>query len=461
MLELRYKTLLQRIAPEKASGDRLLASPSAHIAIHDLAQSSNLNVDVETITGRTVLIATEDQLTTALALVELDGVAKRIVLCTPDLPPDFIRYVLDELKVDVAVTDDDRLPLDWIMGPAVIRCGNKLHRRVAPRGLPIETEWVLFTSGTTSRPKPVLHNLRTLTGAMGEAPAQDVRTMWSTFYDIRRFGGLQILLRALTGGGSMVLSQAQESVQTFLERLKDWNVTHISGTPSHWRRAVMSGAASRITPEYVRLSGEPCDQAILDRLQQIFPEAKVAHAFASTEAGVAFDVRDGKAGFPVSLLTEKDSVQMRVECDSLRIRSSRMAIRYLGGDVAISVDADGFLDTGDLVKRQGDRYYFMGRRDGVINVGGLKVHPEAVEAIINRHPAVIVSQVSSRASPVTGAIVVADVVLQPTEANFEDVKEEIMNLCRRELSRHQLPFTLRQVPSLVVAESGKLLRRHA
>ena len=139
-------------------------------------------------------------------------------------------------------------------------------------------------------------------------------------------------------------------------------MTHISGTPSHWRRALMSGCAGRIAPGYVRLSGEIADQAVLDRLQAAYPAARVAHAFASTEAGVAFDVDDGLAGFPAALVGTADSpVQLRVEDGTLRIRSSRTSRGYLG-DVAPLADADGFVDTGDIVTLRGDRYFFLGRR---------------------------------------------------------------------------------------------------
>ena len=75
-------------------------------------------------------------------------------------------------------------------------------------------------------------------------------------------------------------------------------------------------------------------------------------------------------------------------------------------------DKDGFVDTRDMVELRGDRYYFVGRRDGVINVGGLKVHPEEVEAVINRHPGVQMSLVKARKNPFTGAVVVADVVVK-------------------------------------------------
>ena len=73
--------------------------------------------------------------------------------------------------------------------------------------------------------------------------------MWGTFYDIRRYGGLQILLRALLGEGSMVLAKAGEPVADFLARLGRHGVTHLTGTPSHWRRVLMSPAARSIAPK--------------------------------------------------------------------------------------------------------------------------------------------------------------------------------------------------------------------
>jgi acyl-CoA synthetase (AMP-forming)/AMP-acid ligase II len=288
--------------------------------------------------------------------------------------------------------------------------------------------------------------------------------VWSTFYDIRRYGGLQILLRAFVGGGSMVLSSAGEPVTDFLSRAGSNRVTHISGTPSHWRRTLMSAATGNMKPRYVRLSGEACDQAILDNLQQAYPDANVAHAFASTEAGVAFDVRDGRAGFPASVISEvgKD-VSLRVEDGSLRIRSSRIATRVIGNHGRALLDTAGYIDTGDLVELRGDRYYFAGRREGVINVGGLKVHPETIEAVINQHPAVHMSRVSGRSSPITGAIAVAEVVvnLSATEAPFTAIRDEILSLCRDRLAPHEVPVSIRKVSSLEVAASGKLVRQHA
>ena len=68
----------------------------------------------------------------------------------------------------------------------------------------------------------------------------------------------------------------------------------------------MSSAAREISPKYVRLTGEIADQAILDSLRSFYPQARISHAFASTEAGVAFEVDDGFEGFPANIVGPSD-----------------------------------------------------------------------------------------------------------------------------------------------------------
>ena len=116
-----------------------------------------------------------------------------------------------------------------------------------------------------------------------------------------------------------------------------------------------------------------------------------------------------KAFRPTIIGKNRDGVEMKVEDGSLRIRSTRTAHAYVGRKAAALTDDEGFVDTGDMVELRGDRYYFVGRRGGIINIGGLKVHPEEIEAVINRHAEVRMSRARSRSSPITGGIVVADV----------------------------------------------------
>ncbi|WP_245326911.1 AMP-binding enzyme, partial [Bradyrhizobium sacchari] len=265
------------------------------------------------------------------------------------------------------------------------------------------------------------------------------------------------------GGGSMVLSEPGETIAAHVARLRASGVSHISGTPSHWRKLLMSGTPADFSPHYIRLSGEIADQAVLDGLAQAFPHASIGHAYASTEAGVGFSVDDGREGFPAHLIGHRDGVEMKIVEGSLRIRSKRTARAYVGADAPPLADEEGFVDTGDIVELRGDRYHFVGRRGGIINIGGLKVHPEEVEAVINRHACVQMSRARSRRSPITGAIVVADVVLRvgTDETRQETIRAEILSRCKDGLAAWKVPAMIRFVERLEVTAAGKLARTDA
>jgi acyl-coenzyme A synthetase/AMP-(fatty) acid ligase len=450
-------------------------------ALADLAAGSAFAGQLESLRGRSVLIATRAQLPTALALVELDGVARRMVLCTPDLNAEQLAGVAAAAEADAIVTDEpgidahgtDPHSTESASSAASLASLPRYVARSQPVAAAVQrraseaTEWILLTSGTTGTPKLVVHSLDSLGGALPARSADGAQSIWSTFYDIRRYGGLQIYLRAVLSGSPLVLSSAGEPPLEFLTRAAGAGVTHISGTPSHWRRALMSGETSVLAPRYVRLSGEVADQALLDNLRMAYPQARIAHAFASTEAGVAFDVEDGLAGFPQEFVEgARGGIEMRVVEGTLRIRSGRNAARYLGGAAKILTSEDGFVDTGDMVELVDGRYYFRGRMGGVINVGGLKVYPEEVESVLNADPRVRMSLVRSRRSPITGAVVVADVVLAaaagPGESHAPDVvKNDLLNACRRTLAAHKVPALLRFVPALEFTAAGKLVRPNA
>ena len=408
------------------------------------------------LSGRNVVLRTSDQLFAALGLIELDGVAASIVIAPPDIQPEYLPAIVERAGVEIVVSDDPALAVEGVDFA-------RLHLPQPGAAVPPsrKSEWILFTSGTTGIPKMVAHSLEALTGAIQPTTADDV--IWGTFYDIRRYGGLQILLRALLGQASLILSDAGESAGDFLVRLSRHGVTHLTGTPSHWRRAVMSRGDDAISPRYVRLSGETADQAILDSLKARFSGVPMGHAYASTEAGVGFEVTDGLEGFPVSYVGRPGPVEMKVVDGVLHVRSPRTASRYVGSSEALT--DDGWVNTGDMLELRGDRYYFAGRVGGIINVGGLKINPEEVEAVINRHPGVHASRVSGRKNPFTGFIVVAEVVLADSANDNVSFKEAIMETCRQTLPPHKVPAMLRFVPALKLTAGGKLSRsqegRHA
>jgi acyl-coenzyme A synthetase/AMP-(fatty) acid ligase len=422
----------------------------------DIAYGTGLGGRLGDLAGRSVLLRTEDPFFAALALIELDGVAGRIVLCPPDVADADLAGVMATAEID-AIVCDHRMPKTAGLAPFQINLPLTSLDQAVDDGR--ATEWVMFTSGTSGAPKLVVHSLAGLTGAIKPASADKTPPIWGTFYDIRRYGGLQILLRGLLGEGSLIITRPGEAMADFLKRLGRHGVTHLTGTPSHWRRVMMTPGARAIAPRYVRLSGEIADQAVLDSLRAFFPGVPVGHAYASTEAGVGFEVNDGLEGFPAAFLEREGDVRMRVVDGSLQLRSTRAASRYVGDGAAPLVADDGFVDSGDMVELRADRYHFVGRRNGVINVGGLKVHPEEIEAVINRHPAVRMSLVKGRRNPITGAIVVAEVVLHDgSPADQAAISREIMETCRQDLSAFKVPAMVRFTPALAMTAGGKLER---
>jgi acyl-CoA synthetase (AMP-forming)/AMP-acid ligase II len=444
-----------------APAPRFFWDRAAAARFTDLAAGTSFGGRLSDLAGRAVLVASANQLTTALALIELDGCARRLVILPPDAEAAHLGALIAAAEIDAIVIDDGSPRCAALDLPVRVTCTPSIiATQESPPGR-LRTEWLLMTSGTTAVPKLVMHDLAGLTAALQARSPADGAVAWGTFYDIRRYGGLQIFLRAVLGGTSLVLSSAGEPVADHLVRLVRHGVTHLSGTPSHWRRALMSPAIRKTPLRYVRLSGEIADQAILDKLSAVFPQATIGHAYASTEAGVGFDVNDGLTGFPAAYLDSiRAGVEMKVADGSLHIRSRGTASGYVGSKQRLT-DADGFVDTGDIVERRGERYYFAGRKGGIINIGGLKVYPEEIEAVINRHPLVRMSLVRRKENPITGSVVVAEVVLtvEGRAAGQIEVRDEILKFCREALPRHKVPAAISFVPELSIGASGKLARR--
>ena len=185
---------------------RTISDAQRSVSLTDILGHSCLIGRFRELSGRSVLLATSGQLQSALAMIELDGVARRMLLCPPDLDPDHIQALLAQAEIDAIVTDR---PLHQCDAGSYLVVGVGLPER-AGAGWKTEraTEWLMLTSGTAGLPKIVGHTLDGLAGAIiAEGTARHPNASWATFYDIRRYGGLQIFLRAVIGGGSIVLSE--------------------------------------------------------------------------------------------------------------------------------------------------------------------------------------------------------------------------------------------------------------
>src|ERR1700728_3145431 len=86
------------------------------VALAELEAGSWLGIERERFRGRSVLLAVREQMNTALALLELDGIARRLVLCTPDLSAQRLAEVAASAQTDVTLADGE-LQLSGTSGP--------------------------------------------------------------------------------------------------------------------------------------------------------------------------------------------------------------------------------------------------------------------------------------------------------------------------------------------------------
>jgi len=309
-------------------------------------------------------------------------------------------------------------------------------------------EVLLVTSGTTGTPKIVRHRISSLCGRI-RAGAPELR-VWLLTYLPTSFAGIQVLLTAALAGDLVV--QAPRTYDKVLAVAKDRSVTHLSCTPTFLRALIAAGASDAIVPSIrqITLGGEIADQRTLDSARQRFPRAQISHIYAATETGALFSVRDGREGFPQRWLQDGiEGVHFRILNDTLQIRSPRSMIGYVGAD-----GSDDWIDTGDLVRINGDRVLFAGRRDRRINVGGAKVIPEDVERAIMEIPGVVDAVVTGVPNPLTGESVVAEVVTAE-ESDTDLLRQQIFSHLRTRLANHQVPRILRFVNQVTLSPAGK------
>src|SRR5438067_12217398 len=149
-----------------------------------------------------------------------------MVLLPPGLAAEHLPAVTAGAAADARVQDTGRSSPGREIGIGIsVDARTPLEPHPVRRASTCETEWILLTSGTTGAPKLVQHDLASLTAALADRPpAPDV--VWATFYDIRRYGGLQIYLRSLYAG-SLELSDSVEPLIGFLALAAVFEVIHI------------------------------------------------------------------------------------------------------------------------------------------------------------------------------------------------------------------------------------------
>jgi acyl-CoA synthetase (AMP-forming)/AMP-acid ligase II len=298
----------------------------------------------------------------------------------------------------------------------------------------------LLTSGSTGRPKRVAHTLDSLTTVAGHQP----RRTWLCPYAHGAYAWWQIVTLGVAHPGQDILFIEPDELETWPAKALAAGVTSASGTPTFWRQALYRDPESvaALPLEQVTLGGEPVDQAILTRLAEVFPKARLSWIYASSEAGATIAVHDGRAGFPEDWLGREAEGRATLTIDSgeLLIASPKRG-----------EGIDRVLRTGDRVEVVDGRVLITGRIvTDEINVGGAKASASAVRDVLQAHPAVAWASVRGRKAPIVGNIVTAEVVLQG-----EATEAELTAWSAARLPDYSVPRRVRFLDEIPIKETLK------
>jgi long-chain acyl-CoA synthetase len=331
---------------------------------------------------------------------------------------------------------------------------------------------VLYTSGTTARPKGVVHTHRTLIAnarltETGRLQA-DGRALSMT--PLAHASGLICsLIPTVSAGASMVLLRAF-SPAPVLDAIERFRCTYFVSLPALVQLIANEQEARPRRVDSMRtilVGGDSVPPPLFARVESLFA-APLFEGLGMTEvvpiiANSPAAQRPGSLGLPVEgvdvrIVDTEDRDVPEGESGEIVVRSPGNCIGYWK-DAAATEELlrTGWLHTGDLGRRDSDGYFwFKARKKEIIIRGGVNVSPQEVEEAFYSHPAVAEAGIIGMPDPVYGERVIAFLSPRP-DAHVSE--EELLEHARQRLADHKVPERIIFLSELPKGLTGKVHRR--
>lgn len=351
-----------------------------------------------------------------------------------------------EVQRSISLDDQDRAQFDrYDRKPE-----NELYLELRKRGHP---GLVLFTSGSTGESKAAIHDMVQILNKFHVA-RHCFRTIPFLLYD--HIGGVNTLLYTLSNGGCLVTLEDRDPDKV-LSAVEKYGVELLPTSPTFINLILLSEAYRRYdlsSLKVVTYGTEPMPESTLRRLHELFPEVRLQQTYGLTEMGILRSKSRSSESLWVKVGGE--DYQTRVIDGHLQIKAKSAMLGYLNAPSPFS--EDGWFDTGDLVEVDGEYVRFLGRESEIINVGGEKVYPAEVEGILQEMDNVQEATVVGEEHPITGNIVVANVLLGHEEERREFTKR-LKQYCKDRIPNYMIPVKIKIVNEKQHGDRFKKIRR--
>jgi acyl-CoA synthetase (AMP-forming)/AMP-acid ligase II len=291
---------------------------------------------------------------------------------------------------------------------------------------------VLFSTGTTGRPKAILHDFTQFLKRF-ETPRPTKKTIAFLLFD--HIGGINTLLHTLFNRGTIICTR-DRSIKSILALCREYGVEVLPTTPTFLRMLLISGAVPDEIPnslEVITYGTERMDEGTLTTLNLMLPQIDFRQTFGMSELGI-LRVKSESSG-SLFMKIGGEGVSWRISSENvLEILSETRMLGYLNADSPF-ID-NGWYVTNDIVEVQGEYLKIVGRIGDSVNVAGLKFLLSEVELVIMQHPKVFLVSVYAKNNPISGQHV--EVIVQGKQ-NSGLTKEELESFFREKLPAHMQP----------------------
>lgn len=362
-----------------------LIHPSGKLIFEDLVNQEILDLSLIKSGDVVAIIGDFDpfSISTLLSLID----KKTIVVPLTKETKEQHKYFFDSALVDIVIEDKIITRIKHNSKNDLI---DKL-RLLQHAGL------VLFSSGTTGRPKAILHDL-TLFIRRFETPRPTMKTLNFLLFD--HIGGLNTLFHTLFNKGTVVASKSRR-IDDILKICFDNQIELLPTTPTFLRMMLMSGLITKKFPDSLKLityGTERMDQPTLDKLCEFLPNVEFRQTFGMSELGIVRVKTKSRNSLFMKLGGE--GIKTRVVNNVLEIHSQTRMLGYINAESPF--DEDGWLNTGDIVEQKGEYLKIIGRSNEVINVGGLKFMASEIERVALQFENIELAKAVGKPNPITG-----------------------------------------------------------
>lgn len=338
---------------------------------------------------------------------------------------------------------------------------------------------IIFTSGSTGIPKGVMishknliANTESIIKYLNLTSGDRMLVVLPFYYCY----GLSLLHTHLRVGGSIVFNNSFIFLGTVINNLLEYECTGFAGVPSHFQILLRKSDNFKNTRfphlKYVTQAGGKLATIFIDEFRHSFPEVKFIVMYGQTEATARLSylppelyekkkgsMGKGIPGVELKVVNEKGKLVQPGETGEVIARGDNIMIGYYADEEGTrNTIRNGWLYTGDLGTVDEDGYiYLTARKKEIIKVGGKRISPKEIEAVILELPEIVDCTIEGVEDELLGEAIKAIVVIK-SDNEKGTVADKIKQHCSKNLALYKIPQIFEIKEQLVIAATGKKVK---